>query len=127
MILWTTIMMNILNVDINCRTTILQSNDMWNDVHMNKDFHKYLFKYGSLYSMMFHLLQKYDDISKTKLFYWNEILTNPFTESSYKTELNDIFFKTQKTYGVLNRFFLILHFHSACMSIYILKWVLLFA
>ena len=45
MILWTTIMMNILNVDINCRTTILQSNDMWNDVHMNKDFHKYLHKY----------------------------------------------------------------------------------
>lgn len=106
MILWTTIMMNILNVDINCRTIILQSNDMWTDVHMNKEFHKYLFKYSSLYSMMFHLLQKYDDNSKTKLFYWNEILTNPFTESSYKKELNDIFFKTQKIYGVLNRFFI---------------------
>ena len=69
MILWTTIMMNILNVDINCRTTILESNDMWNDVHMNKDFHKYLHKYSSLYGMMFHLLNKYDDISKTKLYY----------------------------------------------------------
>jgi len=106
MILWTTIMMNILNVDINCRTTILESNDMWNDVHMNKDFHKYLHKYSSLYGMMFHLLNKYDDISKTKLYYWNEIITNPFTESSYKAELNDIFFKTQKCYGVLNRFFI---------------------
>ena len=50
MILWTTIMMNILNVDINCRTTILESNDMWNDVHMNKDFHKYLHKYSYLVS-----------------------------------------------------------------------------
>ena len=100
MILWTTIMMNILNVDINCRTTILQSNDMWNDVHMNKDFHKYLHKYPSLYGMMFHLLQKYDNFPKHKLHYWNEIITNPFTQHSHKEELNDIFFKAQKTYKV---------------------------
>jgi len=106
MILWTSIMMGILKVDIKCRTTILSSNNLWSDVHMNKEYSKYLFNYGSLYSMMFRLLKKYEKYTKTKLFFWNEIITNPFTDSSYKEELTNIFCKTQKHYYVLNRFFL---------------------
>lgn len=106
MILWTTIMMSILEVDIECRNTILSSNNLWCDVHMNKEYSKYLWKYGSLYSMMFHLLKKYDDYPKSKLYLWNEIITNPFSQLSYKEELSDIFCKTQKHYYILNRFFL---------------------
>lgn len=107
MILWTTIMMNILGVDIECRNTILRTNDLWNDIHMKNEYCKYLWKYGSLYSMMFHLLKKYHDYPKSKLYFLNEILTNPFTESSYRAELNDIFCKTQKHYYILNRFFFV--------------------
>lgn len=106
MILWTSIMMGILGVDIECRNTILFSNDLWNDVHMNKEYSKYLFSHASLYSMIFRLLKKYEKYPKTKLFFWHDILTNPFSDVSYKEELGDIFCKTQKHYYVLNRFFI---------------------
>lgn len=106
MILWTSIMMGILGVDIDCRNTILSSNNLWTDIHMNEKYSKYLHNYAALYTMMFSLLKKYEDYSKSKLHYWNDIITNPFTNSSYKEELSDIFCKTQKHYYILNRFFL---------------------
>jgi hypothetical protein len=106
MILWTSIMMGILGVDIDCRNTIMSSNNLWTDIHMNEEYSKYIRNYAALYTMMFCLLKKYEDYPKSKLYYWNDIITNPFTNSSYKEELSNIFCKTQKHYSILNRFFL---------------------
>ena len=38
----TSIMMGILGVDIDCRNTIMSSNNLWTDIHMNEKYSKYL-------------------------------------------------------------------------------------
>lgn len=106
MILWSSIMMNILDVDLESRNKMLYATNTWSDIYSKNEFNKYLWKHGSLYELMFRLLNPTDKSSTNKIKYWNEIRSNSFTGSSVINEMEDIFYRTQKYHQTIGRFFL---------------------
>ena len=60
MILWTSILLNIIDVDVDSRNKIIYSKNVWEEVYMNEECSKYLSVYGSVFQMIFHLLGKYE-------------------------------------------------------------------
>ena len=106
MILWSSIMMNILDVDLESRNKMLYATNTWSDIYSKNEFNKYLWKHGSLYELMFRLLNPSDKYSKNKIKHWNEIRSNYFTVSSVINEMEDIFYRTQKYHQTIGRFFL---------------------
>jgi hypothetical protein len=96
-------MMNVLNVDSKSSHNMIHAKNTWNDIYSKSTYLPYLFKYGHLFQMMFCLLKKYEN-TQSRVSLWYDIVQNPFISELDKNTINQVFFKTQRTYCVLKYF-----------------------